>query len=193
MKTHKEELYRKYNRFEELDSSQSKELKHLLGLEIEALLKMNEEILDSEDYYLWGLIKYPDNVEYEVDLYESIEKFNQSLELDDSYFMARLYLAHCYQDLSDWETALENYLKVNQGKLRSEFPIWRYVKLVEQIGYCNFQLGNQDLALQAFEEVAGYYEKYPSDELAVPVEMSKCLPEAHDLVQVLKSTGNYFV
>lgn len=174
--TYKDIVYRKYEDFSVEGNS---ERKKLLKLEIEKILK-EQEGLDSQDYYVWGLTLYMDNKD-ENSIPFAHEKFRKSVDLDPKNFMARLYSAHCYQDQGQFKEALNEYLKVDLSRLKQEFPIWRYITLREQMGFCYYQLGKTDTGEMYFKEVLKYYRMLPEDETVSPVEMLKCLPYGHEL------------
>src|SRR5690606_24198266 len=129
--------------YDDFSLEENRGRKKLLRIEIEQIL--NEQgRLDSEDYYIWGLTLYMDiNDENYIPL--AHEKFLISLDIDSKNFMSRLYSAHCYQDQGLLKRALNEYLKVDQERLKQEFSIWRYIKLKEQIGYCYYRLGKVDI------------------------------------------------
>lgn len=175
--TYKKILIKKY---EEFSLENKSDRKKILRGEIEQLLA-NQDILDAEDYFIWGLIYYMIDGN-ENNILTAQGKFSKAIELDPKNYMPRLYLGHCYQDLGLIEEALKNYLKVDGERLKQEYPIWRFVKLKEQIGYCYYNLGNFVLGERYFEEVVKYYMKLPIDETAAPHEMRRCLPKDHKLI-----------
>jgi len=145
--------------------------------------------LNSLDYQLLGLIDY--NSENWKDNSEKIiENFKKAVKTDKSNFMAQLYLAHIYHDIGKLELALENYLKVDTRALK-KFQLWRYVKLIEQIGFCTYKLGNKTAGIVFFEKVLKWYKKTPENGLARPSELIDCLPENHQIVIEIKKIEDY--
>lgn len=178
---HKDILIKKYEDFELEDNP---ERKKLLRFEIFNILKEVKNP-DSNDFYTWGLTYYMSDDDKEYDSNLGLEKFLEAYELDSQNFMACLYIAHCYHDMGELEEALKYYEQVNKEDLK-EFQIWRYVKLIEQIGYCNHKLGNLELGRQQFKEVLEWYRKLPYDERAYPVELLQCLSESDEIAIEIK-------
>ncbi len=102
---------------------------------------MTRNELTSLDYQILGLIDY-ESEDWRNNSEKILENFKKSSELDKTNFLAQLYLAHIYHDMGNLKLALENYLKVDTETLK-EFQLWRYVKLIEQIGFCTYELGNE--------------------------------------------------
>ena len=176
-------------KYEEFDFEEYQERKKLLRFEIFNILKEVEEP-DSEDFHIWGLIYYisDDDKEYHRNL--AIEKFLEAYNLDSTNFLACLYAAHCFHDNGELQNALKYYELVNKTELK-EFQIWRYVKLIKQIGFCNYKLGNQILGRKQFQEVLEWYRKLPIEDRAVPTEMLQCLPESDEIVIEMKEIEDY--
>lgn len=148
------------------------------------------DVPDADDCYIWGLTYYnsDDDCEHHLDL--ALEKFLQAFELNSTHFMACLYVAHCYQDKRNFQQALKYYVLVNQEELRA-FQIWRYVKLIEQIGFCHHRLGNPGLGRKQFVKVLEWYRKLPIEDRAVPTEMMQCLSETDEIVIEMKKIEMY--
>ena len=152
------------------------------------ILDQNE--LTSENYQVLGLIDYESD-DWKNHSERILENFTKSVEKDESNFLAQLYLAHICHDTGNLKLALENYLKVNDKDLK-EFQLWRYVKLIEQIGYCKYKLGDIDGGIKLFEEVLEWYEKTEDDDhLARPTELLECLPHNHRIVVNIKKIEDY--
>ncbi|NHF61617.1 hypothetical protein FK220_019865 [Flavobacteriaceae bacterium TP-CH-4] len=152
------------------------------------LLDQNE--LTSENYQILGLVDY-ESEDWKNHSERILENFSKSVEKDESNFLARLYLAHIYHDIGNLDLALENYLKVNDKELK-KFQLWRYVKLIEQIGYCKYKLGDETGGITLFEKVLEWYRKTEDEyELARPTELLECLPENHKIVVGIKKVENY--
>lgn len=178
------------NKYEAFRDEQNPELQKMLRFDILSILN-DLETLSSEDLYIWGLTYYmsDDNKEHHTKL--ALEKFHRAFSIDSDHFLACLYIAHCYHDLREFKEALNYYQLVDQSKLQ-EFQLWRYVKLIEQIGFCHFQLGDQQMGRSLFLEVLDWYRKTPKDEvLAVPTEMLQCLPETDEIIQEMKQLNDY--
>ena len=111
--------------------------------------------------------------------------FALSDEMDKENFMACLYIAHCYHDQSDTEHALLYYELVDQESLMN-FQTWRYVKLIEQIGYCYYNLGNEHLARDYFNKVLNWYKILPAEDRVMPVEILQCLSDSDEIVIAIK-------
>lgn len=179
--SYKEILIQKFERFE---LEERKERKSQLKIEVQNILR-RVKILDSEDYYIWGLIYYnsDDNIEYHTNI--ALEKFMEAYKLDSRNFLSCLYIAHCYHDKGELEKALKFYELVNQNDLRN-FQTWRYVKLIELVGYCHFKLGRKRIGIQKFEEVLGWYKKLPLEDLAMPIELIDCLSESNQITKEIR-------
>ena len=115
----------------------------------------------------------------------ALEKFRKAVELDKENFLAILYTAHCYHDKKDFKKALFYYEEVNVNKLK-EFRIWRFVKLIEQIGYCKYKLGRIKEGRENFEQILKWYEELGFDELVVPSELLECLDGSDPIVIRIK-------
>lgn len=61
----------------------------------------------------------------------------------------------------------------------------------EQIGYCEYKLGNKKIGEQHFEEVLEWYKKLPSIDRVVPSELIECLPQTHWIVVEMKKIETY--
>jgi len=177
-----------FEKFDEFYLAEEKSKKNKLRSEIQSLLNEYPE-KDSNCYHLLGLLDYESDDWKEL-LGKSIQNFKKAIELDSTNVLPQLYLAHCYHDLNQLELALENYQKVDKEKLK-EFQIWRYIKLIEQIGYCEYKLGNKKMGEQYFEEVLEWYKKVPEIDRAVPVELINCLPKNHRIVIEMKKIETY--
>ncbi|MBU3010284.1 hypothetical protein KO506_02615 [Polaribacter vadi] len=150
---------------------------------------MTRNKLTSLDYQILGLIDY-ESEDWRNNSEKIIENFKKSSELDNTNFLAQLYLAHIYQDIGNLKLARENYLKVDTKALK-EFQLWRYVKLIEQIGFCTYKSGNETAGIVMFEKVLNWYKKTPENELARPSELLECLPENHRIVIEIKKIEDY--
>jgi tetratricopeptide (TPR) repeat protein len=179
IKDYKKILSKKFKFF---NLEENPERKRILGLEmIKILLEIQNP--DSNDFYHCGLVYYLQNEDENLNL--ALEKFIKSYDLDSNNFMACLYIAHCFHDNGSYEEALKYYKLVNKEALK-KFQKWRYVKLIEQIGFCNYKLGNQELGRKQFKEVLEWYRKLPIDELVSPYEMFQCLSESDKIVIEIK-------
>ncbi|MBI6118315.1 tetratricopeptide repeat protein [Salegentibacter maritimus] len=146
--------------------------------------------LNSLDYQILGLID-TESEDWKDNSENIIDNFKKAVEKDKSNFMAQLYLAHIYHDIGNLELALNNYLKVDTKALK-EFRLWRYVKLIEQIGFCTYKLGNETAGIVFFEKVLNWYKQTPENELARPSELLECLPENHRIIIEIKKIEDYF-
>lgn len=185
--SHKELLFKKHDLF---DAAESEEQRMLLRYEIRTIID-NVDSPDAQDLHILGLVHYHTSDD-NIDIAKSHEFFQAALEVDSKYNMARLYSAHCYHDRGELTKALEDYLAVDSTELQSEFAIWRYVKLQEQIGYCHHKLGELNLAESYFGNVLSFYESEPYDELVDPVEIYECLDESDKIYQDLKAIENAY-
>ncbi len=181
----REIIFEKYDEFSLLENQTEKDI---LRSEIKTMLAEYSE-MDSNCYHLLGLVDIESD-DWEENIEISIGNFKKAIELDKGNFLAQLYLAHCYHDLNRLELALENYNKVDREKLK-EFQVWRYTKLIEQIGYCQYKLGNKQIGEQHFEEVLEWYKKLPEIDRVVPSELIECLPKNHRIVTEIKKIETY--
>jgi len=135
---------------------------------------------------MWGYAAYlhPDRDNEQLEM--ARRWLEKALTLDEGFLMARLYAGHAHQDRGDHYRALHHYYRVDQKRLKLDWPIWRFVKLQEQIGYCNYQLGKRDSGEAWFYKVIQAYQSYPSSDLAHPSEMLSCLDEDHPLIKLLR-------
>jgi len=176
------ELYDKFVIAEDL--TEKKQLRNQIQSKLVSLKEMT-----SENYQILGLIDY-ESKDWKNHSERILENFTKSVEKDNTNFLAQLYLAHIYHDSGKLELALKNYLKVDTKALK-KFQIWRYVKLVEQIGYCTYKLGNETAGIVFFEKVLKWYKKTPENELARPSELLECLPKNHRIVIEIKKIEGY--
>ena len=176
-------------KFEEFELEEAPDKKKLLKADLLNILHGLEEP-DSEDFYIWGLIYYKSADEKEYYINYALEKFLNCFQTDSSNFLACLYTAHCYHDIGDLEKALLYYELVNRQDLR-DFQTWRYVKLIEQIGFCNYKLGNKEIARKQFQEVLDWYRRLPMEDRAAPMEMLQCLPESDEIIMEMKEIEDY--
>ncbi|NRD24928.1 hypothetical protein HNV10_16860 [Winogradskyella litoriviva] len=181
----RKKIFKKYDKF---SLAEFKDEKDKLRSEIKKLLAEYSD-LDSNCYHILGLVDFESD-DWKVNIEKSIRNFKKAVELDANNVLPQLYLAHCYHDLNQLELALENYNKVDKEKLK-EFQIWRYTKLIEQIGYCEYKLGNKKIGEQHFEEVLEWYKKLPEIDRVVPSELIECLPKNHRIVTEMKKIETY--
>ena len=173
-------IFEKYDEFSLLENKTEKDI---LRTEIKTMLAEYSE-MDSNCYHLLGLVDYESD-DWKENIETSIGNFQKAIELDKDNFLAQLYLAHCYHDLNQLKLALENYNKVDREKLK-KFQVWRYTKLIEQIGYCQYKLENKYIGEQHFEEVLEWYKKLPEIDRVVPSELIECLPKNHRIITEMK-------
>ena len=185
-RAYKDILIKKYDAF---DWEEGPDRKKRLRSEVVNILSGIDQP-DSEDLYIWGLTYYMSEDEKEYHRPLALEKFLEAYKLDSDNFLACLYIAHCFHDIGKLQHALKYYELVDKNAVK-EFQIWRYVKLIEQIGYCNHQLGNQALGRKQFQEVLEWYRKLPPDDRAVPSELLACLPESDEIVLEMKAIERY--
>ena len=101
-----------------------------------------------------------------------------------------MFLAFDASAENGFEDALKYYELVDKEQLR-EFQIWRYVKLIEQIGYCNYKLGKESLGREQFEIVLNCYRTLPPEDRVAPTEMLQCLPVTDEIVIEMKTIEDY--
>ena len=65
---------------------------------------------DSSNYDYW--LDYGTYLRYQGKFKDAANAWKKAAELDPSYFLAYAYLAGNYDDLGQWDEALENYHKV---------------------------------------------------------------------------------
>ena len=182
---YKDLIFQKYDAFV---SAETTMIKERLRAEIKALALAYPD-KDSNCYHVLALVDYESD-DWRENIDVIIKNLQKALALDADNFLAQLYLAHCYHDIGELATALENYLKVDQQQLQ-EFQIWRYVKLIEQIGYCEYKLGNIAKGEKYFSEVLEWYKKLPEIDRAVPSEMMECLPHDHKIAVEMRKIESY--
>lgn len=97
----------------------------------------------------------------------------------------------------DWEMHIDNVvanfkkaIELDKQKLK-EFQVWRYTKLIEQIGYCYYKLGDKQKGEEYFEEVLVWYKRLPETDRVVPYELISCLPKKHPIVIEIKIIETY--
>ena len=180
MSKHKELLYKKHDQF---DAAEDKH-KSLLKFEIKAIVE-GLASPDAQDLHILGLVHY-DTSKNIHEIIEAHKYFLDALEEDENYYMARLFSAHCFHDKNEYSEALAKYLKVDAVNLREEFPLWRFVKLQEQIGFCYSKLGQYDLSIKYFNDVLDFYRKVDFEELVDPVEIFECLEPSEPVYRELK-------
>ncbi len=177
-----------FNKYDDFVLAEEKIDKDFLRSEIKLLLEGFSN-KDSNCYYLLGLIDYESD-DWEMYIESIVANFKKAIELDKENVLPQLYLAHCYHDQNNLKLALENYQKVDKQKLK-EFQIWRYTKLIEQIGYCYYKLGDKQKGEEYFEEVLVWYKRLPEIDRVVPYELISCLPKKHPIVIEIKKCETY--
>jgi len=178
-----------YNKFEQFELEENSEKKKLLKIELFNIIdSINNP--DSEDYQIKGLVYYNSEEDLDHNLNLALENLLKAYELDSRNFMACLYIAHCYHDKQDYQNALKYYELVDQDQLK-DFQIWRYVKLIEQIGFCHHKLGNIDKGRKKFEQVFDWFKKLPEEDRAAPTEMLECLDNNDELIIQIKQLEDY--
>lgn len=192
MRTEKtQKLIDKYEKFSHTFENDS--LKSLFRNDI---FKLYSEINnpDAEVYYTMGLFHYDDyELKTSKDLLNERTKkalsfFEKSINSEPDYYISNYYLGHCYQDLGEYEQAIEHYLKVNQERLKKDFPLWRFVLLFELIGFCYWKIEQKDIGLEYFKKTISEYLKLDYFDL-FPIGdfIEKCLPENHSLLIEMKT------
>lgn len=181
----REKVFKKYDEF---ILAEHKAEKDKLRNEVKLMLAECTN-KDSNCYHLLGLVDYESH-DWKSNIKKCILNFKKAIELDRNNVLAQLYLAHCYHDLNQLELALKNYKKVDKEKLE-EFQTWRYIKLIEQIGYCEYKLGNEKIGEKYFEEVLEWYKKLPEIDRVIPSELIDCLPKNHRIVAEIKKIETY--
>jgi len=179
LKPYKDDLYKLWDEFWGCQKDEEKSRAEKIQSFIKAL-----DYSDAEDFYLWGLSVYSESSQDSLD--DSHKLFLKSLGSEEDYYLARLYSAHCFHDKGNYLEALAEYLKVDQERLKQEMPIWRWVKLLEQIGFCYVKIGRLNEAVPYFESVIKSYLSYKDNELVPVQEAYECLPKDHLLVRRLK-------
>lgn len=136
----------------------------------------------ADDYHLKGLVGYFADIgdDNHKILRDAIKDFNMALIMDAEYNWSKLFIGHCYQDLGEYNNALEFYNKVDLDWLGNIQP-WRKGKLLEQIGYCHWKLAKKQLADSYFLYAYVIYAELDQDDLPNFNEMMECLPEDHEL------------
>lgn len=177
-----------FEKYDEFILADQKDEKDILRSEIKSMLDKYPE-KDSNCYHLLGLVDYESD-DWKTHIEKTIWNFKKAIELDKTNVLPQLYLAHCYHDLNQLKLALENYNKVDKEKLK-EIQVWRYTKLIEQIGYCEYKLGNKQIGEQYFEEVLESYKKIPEIDRVAPSELIECLPKNHRIVTEIKKIELY--
>lgn len=187
-----ERVYKKLliQKYEAFDFAIEPRIKKLLQFEVFNILRGIEDYPDSNDLHIWGLTYYMADKDETYDIDLALEKFLEAYQTDSSNFMACLYIAYCYHDKVMYEEALKYYEMVDQKVLRA-FQLWRYVKLIEQIGFCHYQLGRQVLGRQMFQTVLEWYRKLAPEDRVVPSEMLACLPASDEIITEMKTIEDY--
>ena len=174
-----------YNRWFELEPDVS------ISEAIEAL----EALLIKEDStgevsYLLGLLIYDRECKNHGDTDLALRQFEAATKINVSHYMAHLYAGHCHHDKKRFQEALQAYDQVNAQALRTEYPLWRSVKLLEQKAECLHHLGQVSKAESLFDEVVSFYESASEDELIIPSEALRTLDKSHPLAKRLQKLCN---
>ena len=112
---------------------------------------------DADMYYLWGTICY----QYYGDLEEAIERFQQSLDHDSDFVLARLYLGYSYFDDKQWQKALEAFSAVTEKELADDWTRGHeFVHMAELVAVCHLQLGEETRFEETFLLWQRLCEKY---------------------------------
>ena len=150
-----------------------------------------ECLLDDDDptgeiHYIYGQIIYDKQCESNGDTDLALVHFLSAVATNPAHYIAHLYAGHCYHDKRRYREALGEYEAVDIELFRSEYPIWRYVKYLEQKGECLYHVGQRANAFQIFEEVMKFYEDTPYDDLVDPVEVFNVIDHSHPIAKRLK-------
>ncbi|MEO1448993.1 MAG: hypothetical protein AAFV07_05655 [Bacteroidota bacterium] len=158
----------------------------LLRAEAELALKQAAS-LEQEDphiFYTWGLLCYFTGED------KALQRFQQALDLDQGYYMARLYKGHLLFDNQRWDQALEAFRQVDQSRLLVEWPVWRGVLLAELIAVCWLKLGQEAAFEEALTAFIHMFQSFDPEELEAPSYIRQALIEARslDMLRWLEAT-----
>ena len=120
----------------------------------------------------------------------ALQRFQQALDLDPNYYMARLYKGHLLFDHQRWDQALEAFRQVDQHRLMTEWPIWRGVLLAELIAVCWLKLKQEAAFEEALTAFIHLYQSFDPEELEAPSYIRQALIDARslDMLRWLEAT-----
>jgi tetratricopeptide (TPR) repeat protein len=104
--------------------------------------------------------------------------------LRPNFATARLYLAHCLEDMARWNEALQEFRRVDESRLLAELgsaQAWRVARMREHIAVCLLRLGRQQEAEKAILRFLDMAEAAASGDLEPPeqlVALVGLLPDA---------------
>lgn len=142
-----------------------------LALQRAAQLEHN----DPHIFYTWGLLCYFTGET------KALQRFQQALDLDPHYYMARLYKGHLLFDRQHWDQALEAFRQVDHKRLIMEWPIWRGVLLAELIAVCWLKLEQEAAFEEALTGFVHLFQRFDPEELEAPSYIRQALVEARSL------------
>jgi tetratricopeptide (TPR) repeat protein len=98
-------------------------------------------------YALGHTVSMDDSIEDTAAQEQALEHFDRALAIDPNHAWARLYRAHCLQDLGRWNEAIEAYDRVPRAAFMGP-KSWRIHRLAEQLAWCRLQAGDHDGVLR---------------------------------------------
>lgn len=116
-------------------------------------------------HYTLGLAAYMDD---SLPVEDAEHEFRLALQYRPGHTAARLYLAHCLQDVGQWHDALRMLREMDEAAVVDAFGTaqqWRVLKIKEQIATCLFRLGRDSDATDATERFVEAAERSGPGEL----------------------------
>ncbi len=107
---------------------------------------------------------------------DALVSFDAAIELDPSLAHARLYRAHCLQDMNRWSEAATAYAAVDPAYF-VEHRAWRYDLLREQHAWCLLKSGD---GASAVEETRRLLERYENEPHLIGLQLLPHLEELAD-------------
>lgn len=105
---------------------------------------------DAQAHYLLGQVHY---WHPPAQLALALASFEEATRREPGHAWARLYTAHCLQDLERWAEAADAYDHVDRGAFTGLRGGWRRELMLEQRAYCLLRSGRRADAVVAFTEV----------------------------------------
>jgi hypothetical protein len=171
----------------QLYKRKSTELKHLRISENLVKECLAENSKDNKCWYLLGLIWYcfpSDNQERSINCETALKKAIE-LKPDDNW--SNMYLGHLYFDERKFEIGLPQFKKVSSKYLDKLDLHWRVLKLEELILCCKLYLDFDAIEIDEIEKYAKVCETAEEYELIFPLEITRCIWELSEKIEVDKS------
>jgi tetratricopeptide (TPR) repeat protein len=170
----------------------STELKHLQIAENLTKECIAENPHDNKCWYLLGLICYCFPSDYKERSENCQTALKKAIELKPDDDWSNMYLGHLYFDEKKFEIALQQFEKVSSKYFDNLDLHWRTLKLEELVLCCKLYLDFDAIEIDEIEKYAKLCETADVYELIFPLEITRCILELSEKIEVDKSKLKHF-